>query len=204
LYLDPSRGENHLLRDGKELPATFPWAWDLSGYPDAAHYQLTQHVRGGLRPYPTEVLSTWDFTSQRPTGNDTVPGFACLGQLDPQPNDPCRVERVLFLGYDFGSVVSLDNTARAGVPARLKVNVYQQTGAPASRILGLRTEISYDRGGHWQLASTRALGGGEFSVDVGCSDRQANATVSLRTEAWDNAGNRVRQTLLDAYRLSGR
>lgn len=33
-------------------------------------------------------------------------------------------------------------------------------------------------------------------------EAQTGDTVSLRTEAWDDAGNRVQQTMLDAYGLA--
>jgi hypothetical protein len=48
-------------------------------------------------------------------------------------------------------------------------------------------------------------GNGLFDVTIlHLNVGESGGTVSLRTEAWDDVGNRVEQTVLDAYRLTSR
>jgi hypothetical protein len=112
----------------------------------------------------------------------------------------CAAERILFLRYDLG--LDPDNRAEAGRSHSLSLSAYHQPTAdgPAPRIGGLRLWVSYDGGDRWQAVDARAAGGGRYRATLK-HPRDDRAAVSLRAEAWDDAGGRIEQTILDAYRL---
>lgn len=75
-----------------------------------------------------------------------------------------------------------------------------QKSAAAPSIAGLTLEASYDDGAHWAPATVRRVSDGRYQVTL----KHPNSTgaVSLRTVAWDTAGNRVVQRMNNAYLLS--
>ncbi|MEV4759808.1 S8 family serine peptidase [Micromonospora sp. NPDC049559] len=92
-----------------------------------------------------------------------------------------------------------DRLVRDGGAVRLPLTVQHRTGIPLSTVDVPAVEVSYDGGRGWQRL--RLLGRpDQWYVSV---VPPAGATkVSLRTTASDTAGNSVRQTTIDAYRLS--
>jgi hypothetical protein len=206
--LNPERtgvDEWHLYSGGTELPQNslvgrpglFPYYVLPAG---RASYRLTEHFqdwvsRGG---FGTKADTTWTFTSQSPTGKDIPAGYDTLGACA----QSCRVEPLIFLRYDAG--LGLDN--RSVVPGLqvLTVTAYRQPSKAAmAPIAGLRVSASFDGGQHWVGLPAVPLGDGRYKVLVfGPVLPGSTGTVTLRTEAWDTAGNRVEQTLPDAYGLA--
>jgi hypothetical protein len=83
------------------------------------------------------------------------------------------------------------------------VSVYTQAGAPTPAVNDLRVQVSYDHGKTWQPAVVNRTANGEYRVIYTHPPLGDTAgTVSLRAQASDEDGNRVEQTMLDAYRLS--
>ena len=119
---------------------------------------------------------TWTFTSARTSAPTTLP-----------------VQVVRFLP-------DLDetNTAPAG-EFRFGVRVDRALGAPAATVTGLVMQVSYDGGGTWSPAPVTGTGE-RRTVTV---TNPAGGTVSLRATATDSAGNKVRQTIIDAYPVAG-
>ncbi|MFL6074797.1 MAG: S8 family serine peptidase [Mycobacteriales bacterium] len=206
--LDPERtgvDEWHLYSGGAELPqqslvgkpGLFPYFVLPAG---RATYRMTEHfqdwaTRGG---YGTRADTTWTFTSQAASGKDIPAGYDALGVCA----QSCRVEPLIFLRYDAG--LGLDN--RSVVPGLqvLTVTAYRQPSATAlPPLAGLRVSVSFDGGQHWTGLPAVPLGGGRYQVFVfGPVLPGSTGTVSLRTEAWDTAGDRVEQTVPDAYGLA--
>jgi hypothetical protein len=85
-----------------------------------------------------------------------------------------------------------DDTAPAGRAFGFTIGT-----AEGSRIVGLRVWASTDRGAHW--TSSIVEYGPDHSFRVLVKNPKSGATVSLKTEAWDAAGNSVQQTITDAY-----
>ncbi|GAB1692414.1 S8 family peptidase [Krasilnikovia sp. M28-CT-15] len=187
-----------LFRDGTEIPGrpypglntpyfdlpADPGSYRLEGTfvlpPTNPWYSPSQAVR---RMSP-RVDNVWIFTSRRPTTTGCGPD---LGQCERQP--------LLQLRYDLG--VSLTNTAKAGQPHRIGVRVATPSGAVgAGRVAGLTMSYSADEGRTWQSAPVTA-GHGQYVALV--HDPKAATSVWLRTEAWDTNGNRVQQTVQQAY-----
>lgn len=200
---DPAVGEAHLYRDGQEITGLggFPVAFELAD-PGRARYRYT-HRLTGYPGGPAEIRSTWDFNSQQPDRDETSPRVKCYEQEELPPQDRrCRVEPMIMIGYDFGAVLALDNTARHGGLARIGVNVYHQFGAETAPLTGVQVEVSYDRGTTWQPAAVRPQGDGRYEVSYPQECEHTDCAISLRTQARDEAGNRTEQVLIDAYALS--
>ncbi|BFU45281.1 S8 family serine peptidase [Krasilnikovia sp. MM14-A1004] len=187
-----------LFRDGQQIPGrpypglhtpyfdlpADPGRYRLEGTfilpPTNPWYSPSQAVR---RMSP-RVETAWTFTSRRPTADGCGPDMGS-----------CARQPVLQLRYDLG--VSLTNTAEAGQTHRIGVHVGAPHGAVgAGRIAGLILSYSTDQGRTWRSAPV-AGSSGDFVARV--PDPTAGGTVWLRTEAWDTAGNRVQQTVHQAY-----
>lgn len=172
--------ERHLYREGTELTPLVPGslAFDLSGYPDPAHYRLTlsrtAHV--SALTHATRVDSDWTYTSQAPATAGPK-GYQCY-------DDPCRTEPLLLLRYDLTGAVGLDNTVPAPGVTRFTINAYHQVGAPNPTVTRLRLWVSYDHGAHWASARTNAKGGGAFEASE-THPASTTGTVSLRVQAAD-------------------
>lgn len=205
--LNPERrgaDEWHLYAGAAELPQGsllgVPGAFPFYVLPKgSATYRLTEHfvdwqAQGG---YGTHADTTWTFTSRDPTGNEIPAGYDTLKVC----TGACRVEPLLFLGYQLN--LGRDNRVRAPGRHTFTVTAYRQPGTVRlPRLAGLTVSASIDGGAHWTKVPAVAIGGGSYRVTVAQPRLSGStATVSLRTEAWDVAGNRVVQTLPDAYGL---
>ncbi|GAB1640092.1 S8 family peptidase [Krasilnikovia sp. MM14-A1259] len=187
-----------LFRDGKEIPGR-PYPGLNTPYfelpPDPGQYRMEgtfilpptnpwYSPSQAVRRMSPRVDNVWTFTSRRPTATGCGPD---LGQCARQP--------LLQLRYDLG--LSLTDTAEAGQVHRISVTVAAPAGAAgAGRVAGLTMSVSADQGKTWRPAPVTAAHG-HFLADV--RDPAVPGTVWLRTEAWDTAGNRIQQTVQQAY-----
>ncbi|MGC4939176.1 S8 family serine peptidase [Kribbella sp. DT2] len=96
----------------------------------------------------------------------------------------------------FTPVLDLDNRA-AAVPAWVPVTVERQPGSAAKPAAGLTVDVSYDEGSTWKPAPLKPAGAGKWLVQV---TPPANGSVSFRSSSTDQAGNKVEQTIIRAYR----
>lgn len=166
----------------------------------AADYRLTEHYvdEFPVDGYGTHADTTWTFHSTAPTGKDIPDGYDSFGVC----LHTCEVEPLLFLSYQFN--LQIDNTLPApGVHAFTVTAYHQPSESVMPKVAGLSMQASVDGGKHWDPVLTLPLGGGRYQVFL--LHRQLTGdtgTVSLRTEAWDTAGNRINQTLTDAYGLA--
>jgi hypothetical protein len=203
----PGVDEIHLYANGTELPQQSfvgtPGVLPFYALPsEPAEYRLTQrfqdaYPRGG---FGTKAESTWTFRSQAPSGKEVPAGYDSLGLCAVS----CRVEPMIFLRYDFN--LGLDNRLPAGGVHLFTVTPYRQPSTVQQpTIVGCTISASYDGGRTWTRLPALRLFNGEYLV-LAKHPRRAgpSGTVSLRTEAWDAAGNRVVQTLTDAYGLTDR
>ncbi|MEQ4301865.1 S8 family serine peptidase [Plantactinospora sp. B6F1] len=198
--------EIHLYADGVELPQQslvgIPGMMPYYELPDRpTSYRMTQHFEdisphGG---YGTKVDSEWVFRSQTPDGKEIPRGYDGLDLCV----DKCGVQPLIFLRYDLD--LNLDNRLPAGRKHVFTVEPYRQpTTAALPKIAGLRMEASYDDGRTWTKLHVRQLPDGTYRVQADHPRRPGSETVKLRTEAWDAAGNRIVQTLHNAYGLTTR
>jgi len=114
--------------------------------------------------------------------------------------DPCGWLPLIYPQYELP--LALDNTAPAGRPFSFTINAMPAAPSGAPPIAGARVWVSYDDGAHW-IAVPVSGGHGQFRVLVAHpARRHTSGAVSIRTEFWDTAGNRVEQTINRAYGLS--
>nr|WP_246211355.1 S8 family serine peptidase [Phytoactinopolyspora alkaliphila] len=142
--------------------------------------------------------TAWTFRSEAPSALEIE---GCRGLL-PGAN-ACAALPVILLGYDLP--LGLDNHAPAGRTFNFVVRTDRAKGyrGPAS-VAGMEVSLSYDDGSTWEKAHTipRPREGG-FRVRAKHPKLSAtNGYVSLRVEAWDDAGNRTVQMIERAYALS--
>jgi subtilisin family serine protease len=166
-------------------PATYRIDRIAQAEPDAAHLLANR----------TET--TWTFRSRAPTGLE-IDG--CRDLL-PGANE-CAALPVILLGYTVP--LGIDNAASAGRTFSFVVRTSRAKGygGPA-RVEGVRVSASYDDGASWLAAPVERVRGAEdFRVELRHPRLAATSGfVSLRVEAWDNAGNRTTQTIERAYAL---
>jgi len=116
---------------------------------------------------------------------------------------PCRAEPQVFLRYQLG--LDLDNTLSAPGTHRITMTAYHAPSAqPMPAIRGLGLAISFDNGAHWQQVPTTASGAGRFTAMLAIPKSAGGSSVSLRTRAWDAAGNQVVQTVSHAFAVKSR
>ncbi|MEV0429517.1 S8 family serine peptidase [Micromonospora sp. NPDC050495] len=175
------------------------------GFPMAAEVSDYRLVMD-LTTAEDRSITEWQFRSGAGSGVKPADGFPCLRNGLFGGNFPCQVEPLLFMRY-----AGLDTDLRDRVAApgahRFEVAVDRQLAASvAPGVAGLKLWASYDNGTTWHEAKVTPLSAGRYSVTVAhpAAIRRATDSVTLRAEAWDTAGNRIRQTLPDAYRLTER
>ncbi|MGI5269166.1 hypothetical protein ACQEUU_08455 [Nonomuraea sp. CA-218870] len=113
--------------------------------------------------------------------------------------EPCAIQPLLHVRY----AVTLDERNQAqGSGTVVTVTGYHEarTGRGSS-LAGLKLEVSYDEGATW--TALRVTGQGDTrSARLPAAPAKATS-VSLRLEASDRAGSRVRQELPKAFGLTG-
>ena len=184
---------------GAQIPLTqqngLP-GWKLP--PAAARYTATLDEGG--------VSTRWTFGSATPARDTLPPDTFCLGLLAGW-TESCAAQPLVYLSYDLSDRQRLDNTLPAAPVQRFSVRA--STGSstePMPRIAGLKLWTSVDGGAHWRPALVvPRLGdrGGERWYDVvALPGGRPGAKLSLRSEAWDAAGNRIEQVVKDKLTLS--
>ncbi|WFF04612.1 hypothetical protein O7622_16130 [Micromonospora sp. WMMD1076] len=182
----------HLYADGRELPQAGSMIW-------GATYELpAESRRYRLTAENGTTTTAWTFTSGAVARDEPPKGFLC-----PEGSgSPCRADPLLFLRYDAGTDVG--DAVTAPGRHRIRVTAYHQVaGAPAVRSVDL--SISTDGGASWKKLRVTATGGGNHTASYQVPRlADTTGTVSIRARAQDAGGNTVEQTVLDAFRLTGR
>ncbi|MGH9213963.1 MAG: S8 family peptidase [Acidimicrobiales bacterium] len=172
---DPHTSTLTLERDGTVIGTVEEYFAEFAVPPEPGTYRLS-YEQAGQGPYQHRSTTTWTFRS-------AAPGDATGGD-EPVP--------LLVVDYD----LPLDTLNRpTGRTATFTVD--QVTGTDGPRIRSLRVWTSTDGGASWQRASADDRDDGEFRVRLPRVDR--GTAVSLRVDAEDRDGNRIEQTLHDAY-----
>lgn len=189
--------------DGQEITATPVKAgpFTVHGFqlpPELATYRMTLEQPG--------QHTSWTFQSAAATADTWMPGGPCLQHIASGATDKCEQEPVIFLGYDLGTALRLDNTVLAGRPHEFTVFAYHaRSRGELPDIAGLRLWTSTDDGATWQEALVKRDTGGTFTVQARYPQLSATTgAVSIKAEAWNADGNRIEQVLDRAFPLAAK
>jgi subtilisin family serine protease len=168
---DPHEARLTLERDGEVIGSADENYAEVPMPDDAGTYRLTYTQRSEA-PYAARSETAWTFASEAPEDDELVP--------------------LLVVDYD----LPLDTQNRP-TGRRATLTAHQVTGTEAQAIESLEAWTSVDDGATWQPARAERVRDGRFEVTL---PRAATGTpVSLRVDATDEAGNRIEQTLHQAY-----
>jgi hypothetical protein len=192
----PQPGEMNvkLSKDGKTLPGAVGVAsvsWPTQG---SGRYRFdVDFAPVAFAPAGYKSTTSWEFGSSTPSKPWTVAGLTCGdGENPATASEPCAAQPALMLDYD------LDTTASR--LHKLLLRAYQVPGASRAHITGVTATVSYDSGKTWRSVPLVTLPDGRrLGLLIG---QRPGTSVSLRTVATDSAGNKVTQTLLNAYQIS--
>lgn len=173
-----------LFRDGTQIAtADTPWT-DFEVPAGTADYRLdvaTSRISPEWR-FATSTSTSWWFRS------DTAAEAALLPLLQ----------------VDYAVPVDAWNAVRAGRSHTVGLTVRAQDGAAVPRGLRVAVEASYDGGLTWTNARVDDRGHGGFAARITRSPHsRGDVRVTLRVTAQDAAGDKVRQTVRDAYLWRG-
>jgi hypothetical protein len=174
-------GTTTLSRDGKIIGTANQAAFGQFNVPaDAGTYTLsaTGTHQVSWSDLGTALDASWTFQSV--PAADTTPHFL-----------PLLLVHVSAPLDDY-------DTALAGLPFLLSLEVQRQAAAPASPVTDLQLEVSYDDGQTWQQAPVAFLGDRGVAL---LFHPTTPGFVSLRTSAQDAAGNSVTHTITRAYKI---
>lgn len=165
-----------LWRDGELLADEGFYPSVFAEVPDAeAAYRLRLDLArdAGWWPLSTRVSTDWTFRS---------------GAVDETTALP-------LLRFDYGA--RLDGRNRGEETELLRVSVGHQELSAGGRVEGMRLWWSADDGDTWRRAPVRARGDGRFDARVTVPGGTEH--VSLRAQAWDDAGSTIEETVIRAY-----
>lgn len=183
-----------LYRDGKEIPRARVGGTDvlpLFTMPEGpGSYRLTAKNA----QHDTE----WTFTT--PVAADPLPGSFCSLEALYGTAKPCKPAPVVFVGYDLGDTLDAANSVRAGRTHRFTVSPYRSPSASKMPdIAGLKLWASTDDGATYTRVDVKREKDGTYTAKARYGS--AKGAVTLKVEAWDKAGNTVKQTTVRAFNL---
>jgi subtilisin family serine protease len=171
-------GSARLYRNG-ELVEDWPRvAYIRTEVPAAdASYRLESEVEVDGTAVSTKISTAWTFRSGH------VDGVAALP----------------FMAVHFTPALDDRNHARAGAGYTIPITVQRQPGAPTVKVETLTVDISTDDGVTWRSTKVEQADDG-WRTEV---TNPAAGAVSLRATATDAEGNKVEQTIIRGYLVSG-
>ncbi|WP_157987775.1 S8 family serine peptidase [Jiangella endophytica] len=175
-----------LYRDAELLGESASGVADFAIAPGAGQYRV--HVETDASAAP----AAW---AQKSTRTDTTYTI-----VSTPPRENPVVLPLLQIDYDLG--VDLHNEAGRPGAHEVRLSVRHQRDAEARPVAGLAMWASYDGGATWRSVRVRADGMAAYTARLIHPPRAQD--VSLRTEAWDEAGNRIDQTIITAYTMRKR
>ncbi|MEU9507074.1 S8 family serine peptidase [Micromonospora sp. NPDC048170] len=183
-----------LFRDGKEIPRTPAFGTDvlpLFTLPEGpGSYRLTAKNA----QHDTE----WTFTT--PVAADPLPGSFCSLEVLYGTAKPCKPAPVVFVSYDLGDTLDAANSVRAGRTHTFTVSPYHSPSASKMPdIAGLKLWASTDDGATYTPVDVKRDRDGTYTAKARYG--AAKGAVTLKVEAWDEAGNTIKQTTVRAFTL---
>ncbi|MET7462458.1 S8 family serine peptidase [Nonomuraea sp. NPDC005501] len=190
--------ELHLYRDGAEVQAV-----GAEPFPKAPRYQLPAST-GSYRLTAKNARHDveWTFTAP-PADQARQPGVNCNSWFLEGYGEHCRPVPAVFVSYDLGTSQAMDNTVAAGRAHTFQVEAYHSpSAAKMPKIAGLKLWASTDDGATWKPATLKRRADGTYTAGTRYPAlKDTRGAVTLKAEAWDEAGNRVKLTSTRAFTL---
>jgi subtilisin family serine protease len=172
---DPHQSALTLWRDGAVIGTVDTNFAEFDVPAEAGTYRLT-YQQTGQGPYPHHSSTAWTFRSARPV------------------NPAVGRQPIPLLVVDYQLPLDTLNRPTGRTAAFV---VHQVTGTGQQPIRSFRAWTSTDGGTTWRRASAHQRAVGAYRVKL--PSVGTGVSISLRVDARDAAGNRIEQTLYDAY-----
>ena len=183
-----------LTRDGEMLATGTGGLFEASVSVPAgrAHWGLRELTTRDAAGLPSGTDTTWTFTAEPGHGKALPDRVHCAG-----PVSSCTALPMLYVSTSTDA--DIHNQLTTGRHT-VDLTVTRQQYATAPPVSGAKLQASYDDGTTWH--NLRVTGRqGDYHAAYTVPASSAGGAVSLRLSAWDSQGNRVDQTLPDAYRV---
>ncbi|MFC4112196.1 S8 family peptidase [Nonomuraea zeae] len=193
--------EQHLYRDGTELPVV-----GGDPFPKTPRYTLPS-ATGTYRLTAKNADNDVEWTFTAPAGDaQGQRGIYCNSWFLQGYGEHCKPVPAVFVSYDLGSSLAMDNTVAAGRGHTFQVEPYHSPSATRMpKIAGLKLWSSTDDGATWQPVTLKRGADGVYTASTRYpAMKDTKGTVSLKAEAWDASGNRLKMTNLRAFALRAR
>lgn len=170
-------------------PASYTVAYDQTRLNPAFHQSLTTHTE-------------WSFSSAH-SGDRTVPDdWSCVAD-DGQYGDSAACSALPLITPHYRLGAAPDGTSATG-DDHLAVTFGRAPGTTTgAAVTQAKVEISYDGGSFWTKATTTPRGKDTFAARWTNPDTSAGKDVTLRITATDAAGDRLVQTVVNAFTVAG-
>jgi hypothetical protein len=174
----------------------------LSPSPSLVKLVLTASRASSQYRLSAASKDVWTWRS-RPEPGATVPApwycSATISHGSPVYHRHCAVQAMTTLRYRVAGL-SLSGTTRPG-RQRIDITASPLQLARTSPVTHASLQVSFDNGKTWHAASVSKTSAGHFRAVV---NAPAAAMVTLRTHATGAGGATVAETILGAYRTTGR
>ncbi|MGW2161540.1 S8 family serine peptidase [Nonomuraea sp. NPDC001699] len=186
-----------LYRDGREIPRA-----EAGGSTILPVFTLPKQS-GSYRVTARNDRHDTEWTFTVPVGTERLPGSFCSLEALYGTAQPCRPAPVVFVGYDLGDTLDAANSVRAGRTHSFTVSAYHSPSASKmAGIAGLKLWASTDDGATYTPVAVQRGKDGTYTARTRYPELGATkGAVTLKVEAWDEAGNTVKQTTLRAFDL---
>jgi subtilisin family serine protease len=175
-----------IFRDGKLISESHHAWGDYEVGPEPSTYRV-EHTVDRTAPWwstSTKTATTWTFRSARPKS----PGTHTLPIID----------------LDWSLPLGLQNNAQELTVLPVTVRAGHIPGATARPVGRIDAWVSYDDGRQWYRLGLWREGNSYRGVILNLPKHLTSGHVSLRATVADGDGNRIDQTLIRAYSLTGR
>ncbi|WP_433380779.1 S8 family serine peptidase [Streptosporangium sp. CA-115845] len=186
-----------LYRDGKEIPRT-----QVGGTTILPVFPLSQGP-GSYRLTARNDRNDTEWTFATPVSAAPLPGSFCSLEALYGTAERCKPAPVVFVSYDLGDTLDVANSVRAGRKHTFTVSPYHSPSASKMPdIAGLKLWASTDDGATYAPVSVKPDKDGTYTATTRYPALQhTKGAVTLKVEAWDKAGNTVKQTTVRAFNL---
>ncbi len=186
-----------LYRDGQEIPRA-----EVGGTTILPLFTLPEGP-GTYRLTARNDHHDAEWTFATPVKAERLPGSFCSLEMLYGTAEPCKPAPVVFVSYDLGDTLDAANSVRAGRTHTFTVSPYHSPSlSKMPDIAGLKLWASTDDGATYTPVSVKRDKDGTYTAKTRYPALDVTrGAVTLKVEAWDKAGNTLKQTTARAFNL---